>query len=381
MRLAAYAVLAFLALAGNIRIGLFVLNRSVFGQKTEKNIMKWMLILIPPTLLLLSGLYYALYVSFREDHFTLRGYAGAVWLALTATTGAYWLVDRAYQNAHPKTVPGVRTRDSEVIRLRKAHVPFQWLRNLGAHNDLYDLEVTKHDVLVPDLPKEFEGYKIAFITDTHVASFMRRGFYREIVEQVNKNECDLVLFGGDFVTWQRHIPLMAELLMTDLRARDGIYAVLGNHDYWADADGVIAALTARGTRFLVNKSIKIRRGTAAIHLVGIDEVYRGKPDYVAAFGDVDKNRVCIAVSHHPDVVEKIRDRRVDLLVCGHTHGGQIRAPFFGAIVIPSKHEGMYDEGFFRAGGVLMYVSRGIGSIPPIRILCKPELAIFTLTSQ
>jgi predicted MPP superfamily phosphohydrolase len=69
---------------------------------------------------------------------------------------------------------------------------------------------------------------------------------------------------------------------------------------------------------------------------------------------------------------------VDLLVCGHTHGGQIRFPFFGAAVVPSKHEGRYASGFHRSGKVLMYVSRGIGAIPPLRILCKPEVATFTL---
>jgi uncharacterized protein len=381
MRYVAYTLLALLAIAGNVRIGLFVLNRSVFGQKTEANTMKWLLILIPPALLLMSGLYYGLFMAMREDQFDTFGYAGAVWLAITATTGAYWLVDRAYQTAHPPVIAGVRTLPSEVIRLRKAHIPSAILRNLGAHNEVYDLEVTRHEVIVPDLPEVFQGYRIAFMTDTHVASFMRRNFYREIVGQSNRFDPDLVLFGGDFVTWNRHIPLMAELLITDLQARDGIYAVLGNHDYWADADSVIAALTARDVRFLVNRSVKIKRGQDAIHVVGIDEIYRGKPDYVAAFGDVDRNRPCIAVSHHPDVVERLGERRVDLLLCGHTHGGQIRAPFFGAIVIPSRHEGRYDEGFFRLQKVLMYVSRGVGSIPPIRILCKPELALFTLVRE
>jgi hypothetical protein len=74
----------------------------------------------------------------------------------------------------------------------------------------------------------------------------------------------------------------------------------------------------------------------------------------------------------------MRGRRADLLVCGHTHGGQIRLPFFDAIVVPSKHEGRYAAGFFRQDQVLMYVSRGLGAIPPVRILCRPEVAVFTL---
>jgi predicted MPP superfamily phosphohydrolase len=157
-----------------------------------------------------------------------------------------------------------------------------------------------------------------------------------------------------------------------------MYAVLGNHDYWANADGVIAAMTARGVRFVVNRSIAIRRGDDAIALAGIDEIYRGTPDINAAFERVDPTRPCIGLSHHPDIVDLLAERRIDLLVCGHTHGGQIRLPFFGALVVPSKHEGRYAAGFHRVGRVLMYVSRGIGSIPPLRILCKPEVATFVL---
>ena len=88
----------------------------------------------------------------------------------------------------------------------------------------------------------------------------------------------------------------------------------------------------------------------------------------------------LALSHHPDIITKMRGRRADLMLCGHTHGGQIRLPFFGAIVVPSKREGRYAAGFFRQNRVLMYVSRGLGAIPPVRILCRPEVPVFTLRS-
>jgi hypothetical protein len=191
-------------------------------------------------------------------------------------------------------------------------------------------------------------------------------------------EPDLILFGGDFVHWERHIPLMADVLMSGLEARDGIYAVLGNHDYWANPDGVVAALTARGARFVTNRSIAIRRGNDAIALAGIDEIYRGRPDIESAFERVDPSLPCIGLTHHPDLIDELEERRIDLLLCGHTHGGQIRFPFFGSVVVPSKHEARYASGFHRVGRVLMYVSRGLGAIPPLRILCKPEIATFVL---
>lgn len=363
-----FALLA-LALIGDARVMLFVMNRFVFGShREEKSKLHWMMYAVPPLLLVLTLLIWP---------FPTR--VGTAWLLIAAVIGTYWIFDRArvlVQRDQP--VAGTHTLEPEVVKLRKAHIPFASLRKLGAHNDVYDIEVTRHEVFIDDLPPSFDGYRIAFLTDTHVASFMRRGLYREAVAQAMRFDPDLVLLGGDFVTWERHIPLMAEVLLSGLEARDGVYAVLGNHDYWANADGVVAAMTVRGVRFVINRSIVLQRGDEAIALVGIDELYRGEPDVDAAFALVDPRVPCLGLSHHPDIIGLLDGRRVDLLLCGHTHGGQIRVPFFGSIVVPSKHEARYASGFHREERVLMYVSRGIGAIPPLRILCKPEVATFVL---
>ena len=392
-----FALLVF-ALIGDARVFLFVANRIVFGNhREERSPWHWLLYAVPPLLLVLTLLFWPLHQWIRviaENRLVERitpdpieriiwsltsAKIGASWLFIAAGIGAYWIMDRIrVLTMRDHSIAGTRTLEPEIVKLRKAHVPFAFVRNLGAHNDVYDLEVTHHEVFVANLPASFEGYRIAFLTDTHVASFMRRGLYREAVARTMQFDPDLVLLGGDFVTWERHIPLMAEVLLTDLNARDGVYAVLGNHDYWANADGVVAAMTVRGVRFIINRSVAIRRGDDAISLLGIDEVYRGKPDVDAAFARVDPRVPCIGLSHHPDIVDLLDGRKLDLLVCGHTHGGQIRFPFFGSVVVPSKHEGRYAAGFHRADDVLLYVSRGIGSVPPLRILCKPEVATFTL---
>jgi predicted MPP superfamily phosphohydrolase len=397
-----FFLLLALALAGDARIFLFVANRIVFGaHKEEKPPLQWLLKAVPPLLLALTLLFWPLHrwiaalaensvvERFTPDRFEEIAWSlvlariGAAWLLIAASIGLYWIVDRFRMLLRrDRTVAGTRTHASQVIRLRKAHMPIAALRHLGAHNDLYDIEVTRHEVFVDRLPAAFDGYRIAFLTDTHVASFVRRDFYREIVSQTMAFAPDLVLLGGDFVHWEKDIPLLPETILHGLHARDGVYAVLGNHDYWADADGVIAAMTAAGVRFLVNRSIAICRpgseGEERIWLLGIDEIYRGKPDVDAAFRAVENRETTIGVSHHPDIVDRLAGRRLDLLVCGHTHGGQIRFPFFGSVVVPSVHEARYASGFHRAGGVLLYVSRGIGAIPPVRILCKPEVATFTL---
>lgn len=381
--------LLILALIGDARIFLFVINRLVFGShREEKAKLHWLLYAVPPLLLLLTVLFWPLHVWIRDLHrLSVLETIGAAWLVIAASVGIYWLLDRFRTLSIPRPIiAGTRTLPSQVItaRLRapeRENQPSLFARvarALGAHNDVYDIEVTRHEVEIANLPASFDGYRIAFLTDTHVASFMRRGFYAEVVNQVKRFDPDLVLLGGDFVTWERHIPLMAEVLLTGLSARDGVYAVLGNHDYWANPDGVVAAMTARGVRFIVNRSVEIRRDDDGIALAGIDEVYRGEPDLDAAFVRVDRNTPCLGLSHHPDIIDMLEDRRIDLLLCGHTHGGQIRFPFFGSIVVPSKHEARYASGFHRAGEVLMYVSRGVGAIPPLRILCRPEVATFTL---
>lgn len=386
MTRALFHLLVVLALLGDARIALFVINRGVFGShRREANPYTLLLWVVPPFLLTLTALFVPLG---RWLGRWLAGTAiepdaierlGAIWLLVAAPIGIYWIVDRLRARMAARLpVSGTRTHEPVVIRMRKAHVPFAWLRNLGAHNDLYDLEITRHEVFVDGLPRPFDGYRIAFLTDMHVAPFMRRGFYREIAARVRQFDPDLVLLGGDFVTWRRHTALMAELVMGGLEARDGVFAVLGNHDYWAGATRVREALEERGVRFLINRSVTLTRDDARIRLVGIDELYRGEPDLDAAFAGVDPREPCLAVSHHPDIIELAADHRIDLLVCGHTHGGQIRFPFFGAVVVPSRHEAEYASGFHRLRHALMYVSRGIGAVPPVRILCRPEVATFVL---
>lgn len=397
-----FFVLLALALAGDARIFLYVANTIVFGaHRYEKPRLQWLLKAVPLLLIFLTLLFWPLHrwiAALAENSMVERitpdrfeeipwslflARIGAAWLLIAAGIGLYWIVDRfRILIRGEQRVPGTRTLDSEVVRLRKAHMPIAALRRLGAHNDLYDLEVTRHEVFVRDLPAAFDGYRVAFLTDTHVASFVRRDFYREIVARTMAFQPDLILLGGDFVHWEKDIPLLPETILHGLHAPDGIYAVPGNHDYWANVDGVIAVMTAAGVRFLVNRSLAIARegesGEERIWLVGIDEVYRGVPDLDAAFGATRDNEVRLGLSHHPDIVDKLAGRRLDLLVCGHTHGGQIRFPFFGSVVVPSVHEARYASGFHRVRDVLLYVSRGLGAIPPVRILCKPEVATFTL---
>ncbi|HEY2830746.1 MAG TPA: metallophosphoesterase [Thermoanaerobaculia bacterium] len=379
---ALYVAFILLALLGDVRIFLFFFNRFVYGShREEKSPYAWLVWVVAPLLLALTLMFWplSLWVGSIFSTRVIEEFAprrieeiawsivlakiGAGWLLVAACAGIYWIVDR---------VRVLMRKDAQLAGTVTYKAPRVRRRYLA--NDLYDLEVTRHEIFIDDLPEVADGLRIAFVTDTHVAPFVRRDFYREIVQRVNGFDPEVVLFGGDFVSFRRHIPLAAEVLFEGLKATER-YAVLGNHDYWASADDVQRELGARGVKFLTNDAVLLR---GALPLVGIDEIYRGRPDVKKAFGDIDAAATCIAISHHPDVIDLVESRRVDLLLCGHTHGGQIRLPFFGPIVIPSRHEGEYASGFHRLRNVLMYVSRGIGAIPPVRVLCRPEVAMFTL---
>jgi uncharacterized protein len=386
------------ALLGDLRIFLFVLNRVVWGNhKEEESPWQWMIYVLPPLLVVLTSLLWPLNtwvdrlmatsIAERVVPERLEDVAwsialakvGVAWLIIAGAIGILWIVERIHiMTTEQVPLIGVKTLPPEVIRLRRSHIPFSSVRRLGAHNDLYDIEVTRYELFIDDLPPSFDEFRIAFLTDTHVTSYMRRTFYRECVARVNAFDPDIVLLGGDFVTWRKDIPLMADVLLTGLTAREGVFAVLGNHDYWSNGDDVRAAMEGRGVKFIINGNVQLRRNGEHLSILGIDEVYRGTPDVDAAFKGIGENEPCIGVSHHPDIMDELDGRRLDLLVCGHTHGGQIRLPFFGPIVIPSRHEGEFAEGFHRIRNVLLYVSRGIGAVPPLRILCRPEVATFTL---
>lgn len=379
---AVFAAFVVLALLGDARIFLFIMNRVVFGShREEKSPWHWLLFVVPPLLLALTALFWPLNQwidrlltmpaierltpeRLAELAWTLTlAKIGIAWLIVAAAVGSSWILERIRATFLPEPpLAGIRYLTPETNERR-------W-----PGNEVYDLEVTHNEIIVDDLPPSFDGYRIAFLTDTHVAPFVDRGHYRNVVARVQRFDPDLVLFGGDFVTWRRHVPLLRDRLLEGLSTRDGIFAVLGNHDYWAGADEVMAALP--GVRFLTNDRVLLHRGTDALPLAGIDEVYRGAPDVARAFAGIDDAAPCLAISHHPDVVDLVR-RRVDLLLCGHTHGGQIRFAY-GPPILRQSHYCL-DEGLYAHASSLLVVSRGLGSVGlPWRYGADPEAVLMEI---
>jgi predicted MPP superfamily phosphohydrolase len=261
---------------------------------------------------------------------------------------------------------------------------------------LYSGEIARHEIdLVPrtiaisNLPTSFNGFRIVQISDIHLDEFTEPTFLERVVNHVNVLKADMVLLTGDFVTHGsltfmagRHAAhRCAEILSTltcPLR-----YACLGNHDVAVSAPLVIGSLTANGIPVLVDQHVPIERNGSRFWLCGVNDPGTTNPRLELAVPPLPDAPV-ILMAHEPDyadtVVQHPRGHLVDLMLSGHTHGGQIRLPFLGPLVLPPMGK-IYPEGFFRLKNMQLYVNRGIGAVGiPFRLNCPPEITVFTLQS-
>ena len=242
------------------------------------------------------------------------------------------------------------------------------------------LDLARVTVPIRDLPASFEGYRIAFLTDVHYPRHIDRGFIRRAVELGNSTNPDLYLFGGDYVDGGHTVPSLANLF-DGAKAPDGLYGVLGNHDWWVDGDGVRAEIerTSR-IEFLDNRHVRLRRGGDEIALAGLEDLWCRRPDLDQALAGVPPEMPRLLLSHNPDTAEATNGSgRVDLQLSGHTHGGEIVLPLYGPPYLPSHYGRKFAQGLVEGKLHRVYVSRGIASPRRVRFACRPEITAITLT--
>ncbi|MFH1436671.1 MAG: metallophosphoesterase [Pseudomonadota bacterium] len=239
--------------------------------------------------------------------------------------------------------------------------------------------VTRRRIGVPGLPKAFAGTTVALLTDIHHGPYYGMGHVRSIVEKANELGADLIALGGDYVHRDaKYIePCIAGL--GKLKAKKGVFAVLGNHDHWESAPKTRAALEKAGIPEFDSSGVWLEKHGERLRFCGVDDLWEGVTDLNAALADCGEDEAAILLTHNPDLAEGIRDRRVKLVLSGHTHGGQVDIPFMGPPFIPSRYGDKYAEGLVKTGHTQVYVSRGLGTIsPPVRFNCRPEMALLTL---
>jgi predicted MPP superfamily phosphohydrolase len=245
---------------------------------------------------------------------------------------------------------------------------------------LRGLTYPRIEVPIHGLPPAFDGLTIVQISDTHVGIWTKPRHIRQIVARVNEMQPDLIVLTGDYVNRFERNCTPSGRSLRGLKAKHGVYAVLGNHDYWVNAEAMTKALRETGVDVLFDDQRRITIGKESITLVGLDDEWEGKPDYDKAFKGISADNVCIALAHNPDAVLHLEGKPISLLVSGHTHGGIINLPRIGPIFTTCQLGPKYASGMFKINGIRIYISRGIGLATsiPFRIHCPPEVPVFIL---
>ena len=241
-----------------------------------------------------------------------------------------------------------------------------------------DPEITNTSIWLHRLPTALEGLKIVHLTDIHHSLFTPLEDVERVVDLANRLAPDVVALTGDYVTLSPAYIWPAARALGKLRARRGIFAVLGNHDFKVDAREMTRALRSERIRVLRNSRYPIRARGKTLWFVGVDDLWWHSDDLPAALQQVPARDPKVLLCHNPRGIWQASEHGIDLVLSGHTHGGQVRLPGLGPLY-RSKLGERFVEGWNHLKGTQIYVSRGIGKVVvPLRVGCPPEIACLRL---
>jgi uncharacterized protein len=251
----------------------------------------------------------------------------------------------------------------------------------------HEVDIVNRTIGIKRLPGAFHGFRIVQLSDFHLDEFTEPYFLERVVKRVNDLEADLVLLTGDFITrgsvtfFAAHHAAFRCAEILRMLAAPQVYAVLGNHDVAVNASLVLEALTQFHIPVLVNKYVAIERSDSRLWLCGLEDPGTSHPDMNQAVPETPDAPV-ILMAHEPDYADTVmqhpRGKFVDLMLAGHSHGGQVRLPWAGPLILPPMGQ-KYVQGHFHFDQMQLYVNRGLGTVGlPFRLNCPPEITVLTL---
>ncbi len=273
----------------------------------------------------------------------------------------------------PTTIP-------ETLVLNRSHWP---ANRIPIFIERYIVQTNTYKVSVPNLPKAFSGFRIVQLSDLHYGFLVPIGLIKHVIERANQLKPDVIVCTGDYVHEKNSTTQIDKVwpIISNLTAPFGVYSVLGNHDHWAD--------TARSDYWLKqtkqdlrHKVVRIEREKQPLWIAGVGDLYEDHRNIDNVLSQIPDTDCRIVLAHNPDSADTQYTKRIDLMISGHTHGGQVNIPFVGTPVLP-VHNKNYSSGLKNSQrGSKVFISKGIGwAICPIRFNCLPEIVVLELIPE
>jgi predicted MPP superfamily phosphohydrolase len=244
----------------------------------------------------------------------------------------------------------------------------------------YIVLTNTYRIPVPNLPRAFSGFRVIQLTDIHHGFLVPLHFIRSVIARTNRIASDVIVCTGDYVRDRRSTKLIDAVwpVISGLKAPSGVFSVLGNHDHWADTSRSQYWLSRTG-QDLRHKVRRIERDGSRLWLVGAGDLWEDHRKLDDLMGNIPESECRLVLAHNPDTADTKFSSRVDLMISGHTHGGQVNIPFVGTPVLPVRNKN-YSSGLKTSPkGTRIFISKGIGwAVFPVRFNCLPEIAVLEL---
>jgi predicted MPP superfamily phosphohydrolase len=247
----------------------------------------------------------------------------------------------------------------------------------SALTEPFRLTIEHHQIHLRRLPPAFDGFRIVQLSDIHHSPFTSKAQIERAVATANSLQPDIIALTGDYISKERRYAAPCAELLGKLRARHGIFAVLGNHDHWTDAALITDLFRAEGMTVLVNQGMRFEMKGDAIWLSGVDDTMVGLEDLPLALAGSREDELKLLLAHNPIILRRAARAGVDLILSGHTHGGQVSLRSERSASVRARRRTL--KGLAREGETQIYVTRGLGTVVlPVRFGCPPEVSLLEL---
>ena len=311
--------------------------------------------------------------------------AAYVWACAALGAGGLFVKPWLERRRHDRRVLAAWTQEPQEVARQLGRKPLAgtYARLLGAlpGNEAGSLVVDRKTLIVPKLPMELDGLTIAHLSDLHLTGRIDRAYYGCLAAAVNHLRPDVVAVTGDIIENEQCRSWLDEALGR-LCAPLGVYYVLGNHDAFIDLQQTRHQLDELGLCYLGGRCKRVEWNGASVLLTGNEQPWQAAPPAESLpTRSASGGEFRLALCHSPDQFAWCCRADMDLVLAGHTHGGQVQLPVLGVVLCPSLHGGKYACGVFCRGSTVMHVSRGLGGQTPLRWRCPPELALLSLQAS